>query len=167
MARVFEIEWTDLNTTVQVELLDQENPELCDKFWNGLPVKSIFAASMSAGEMFKAPLPFPLTLTGKEKMALFTEEPVGVVVAMGGVGSGLLLKYGEVAEPFRLPPIGRVLECDLDVLRKAAVRLRDAYFFTKEINSAIIKEKRRGISKHGRYMARPEEGARRRDREAV
>jgi hypothetical protein len=53
----------------------------------------------------------------------------------------LLLKYGMTVEPFRIPRIARVPEEELDKLRNAATRLRDAYFFTKEINIATFRRK--------------------------
>jgi len=139
MSRRFEIEWPDFGAVVPVDLLDDENPELCEEFWQGLPFQTIFASSMSAGEMFKVPIPFVMTPTHGEKLMLFTEEAPGTVFAHGW--GGLLLKYGLVAEPFRLPRIGRVPEEELDKLRNVAVKLRDAYFYTKEINIATLRRK--------------------------
>jgi hypothetical protein len=40
-----------------------------------------------------------------------------------------------------IPRIARVPEEELDKLRNAATRLRDAYFFTKEINIATFRRK--------------------------
>ncbi len=52
-----------------------------------------------------------------------------------------MLIYGTVVEPFRLPRIAKVLEEELDKLRNVAVKLRDAYFYTKEINIATLRRK--------------------------
>ncbi len=106
MSRKFEIEWPDFGVVVSVDLLDDENPELCEEFWQGLPFQTIFAGSMSAGEMLKIPVPFPMNLAPKEKLVFFPEQPPGTVVSMGW--GGLLLKYGTVVEPFRLPRIAKV-----------------------------------------------------------
>jgi len=139
MSRKFEVEWADFGTTVTMELLDEENPELCEAFWRSLPFQTIFAASMSAGEMFKIPIRRALPPAPPEKLRPFPEEPPGTLSLLN-VGS-LLLKYGTVAEPFRIPRIARVPEEELDKLRNAAVKLRDAYFFTKEINIATFRRK--------------------------
>ncbi len=139
MSRKFEIEWPDFEVTVTVDLLDEENPELCEVFWQSLPFQTIFAASMSAGEMFKIPIRRALPPAPPEKLRLFPEEPPGTLFLLN-VGS-LLLKYGTVAEPFMMPRIARVPEEELDKLRNAATKLRDAYFFTKEINIATFRRK--------------------------
>ena len=139
MSRKFEIEWPDFGITVPVDLFDEENPELCEAFWQSLPFQTIFAASMSAGEMFKIPIRRALPQAPPEKLRFFPEEPAGTLFLLN-VGS-LLLKYGTVAEPFMIPRIARVPEGELDKLRSAAIRLRDAYFFTKEINIATFRRK--------------------------
>jgi len=139
MARKFEVEWADFGITVTMELLDEENPELCEAFWQSLPFQTIFAASMSAGEMFKIPIRRALPPAPPEKLRFFPEEPPGTLFSLG-MGS-LLLKYGNVAEPFRIPVIARVPKEGLDKLRNAATKLRDAYFFTKEINIATFRRK--------------------------
>ena len=139
MSRKFEVEWADFDITVTMELLDEENPELCEAFWQSLPFQTIFAASMSAGEMFEIPIRRALPQAPPEKLRLFPEEPTGTLFLLN-VGS-LLLNYGTVAEPFMIPRIARVPELELDKLRNVAVKLRDAYFFTKEINIATFKRK--------------------------
>ena len=55
--------------------------------------------------------------------------------------SSLLLKYGTVAEPFNSPIVGRIAEADLDRLRSVAMKLRDAYFFTKAVNVATLRRR--------------------------
>ena len=139
MSRKFEVGWADFGITVTMELLDEENPELCEAFWQSLPFQTIFAASMSAGEMFKIPIRRALPLAPPEKLRFFPEEPPGTLFSLN-VGS-LLLKYGTVVEPFRIPRIARVPKEELDKLRNAAIKLRDAYFFTKEINIATFRRK--------------------------
>lgn len=139
MSRQFEIEWPDFGLTVPVDLFDEENPELCEAFWQCLPFQTILAGSMSAGEMLKIPVLCPLPMTKSAKLGFFPEEPVGTIINIG-MGS-LLLKYGTVAEPFRSPRLGRVPEKALDSLREVAIKLRDAYFFTKEINVANLRRK--------------------------
>lgn len=139
MPREIEIEWSDFGVAISAELLDGENPEICEVFWQCLPFQTIFAASMSAGEMFKIPIPVTLPIAAEEKLVLFPDEPPGSIISLG-MGS-LLLKYGTVAEPFRLPRVARVPQEELGKLREVAIKLRDAYFFTKEINIATLRRK--------------------------
>ena len=139
MSRIFEIEWTDFNTTVPVELADDENPEVCEAFWQALPFQTIFAASMSAGEMLKIPIPVTLPRGAPDKLRLFPEIPPGSIISIGM--SSLLLKYGTVAEPFNSPIVGRIADEDLDRLRNVAIKLRDAYFFTKAVNVATLRRR--------------------------
>lgn len=139
MPREIEIEWSDFGVAISVELLDEENPEICEAFWQCLPFQTILAASMSAGEMFKIPIPVTLPGAPQEKLVLFPDEPLGSIISLG-MGS-LLLKYGTVVEPFRVPRLARVPQEELEKLRNVAIKLRDAYFFTKEVNIATLRRK--------------------------
>jgi hypothetical protein len=136
MARKFLVEWPDFKTSLECLLLDDENPKLCDAFWNGLPFETILAASMSAGEMFKVPVPMKLPISPQDTRVFFPEQLPGTFLALG-LGS-TLLKYGEVAEPFRLPRFARVLEKDLPHFQFVVPKLREAYFFTKVVNKATF-----------------------------
>lgn len=93
-------------------------------------------ASMSAGEMLKAPIPFTFPPVSEEKLVFVPSEPPGMVF---GMPNSLIIKYGIIVEPFRLPRIGKIQEKDIEKLKSCAVRIRDAYFFTKELNKAIFK----------------------------
>lgn len=139
MSRRFEIEWPDFDFVVPVDLLDDENPELCEEFWRELPFQTIFAGSMSAGEMLKIPIPFSLSMAPEEKSVFFPEQPAGTIFTLGW--SGLLVKYGIVVEPFRLPRIAMIPEEELDRFRIVAEKIRDAYFYTKVINIATLRKK--------------------------
>jgi hypothetical protein len=139
MGRIFEIFWPDLKTGVEAELADAENPELCNRFWENLPFETIMAASMSAGEMFKAPVPFPLPMPPPEKFVFVPEQPPGTIV--GGVMGSLILTYGIVVEPFRYPRLGIIPATQIPRLRDVSGKLRDAYFFTKEIYFATFRRK--------------------------
>ena len=121
MANRFSITWPDFGISVPLELCSDENPELCEAFWGNLPFKTVFAASMSAGEMFKIPIKFTLPMSPPEKNVLFTDQPPGtmLVLPMGA----LVLSYGRVAEPFMIPRLAWVPEPEVGILRQAAYRL--------------------------------------------
>ncbi len=137
MSRKFEIEWPDFETVIQCDLLEDENPELCRIFRDSLPFRTLLAASMSAGEMFKVPVPVTLPDGDPEKRVFFPDQAPGTLLSLGW--GSLLLKYGVVAEPFRLPRLARVRDADLPALRNVATKLRDAYFFTKVVNMATFR----------------------------
>jgi hypothetical protein len=138
LSRIFQIEWPDFKTAVRVELAENENPGLCHEFWNNLPFRTIFAASMSAGEMLKVPLPKMLKTPIEGPLHLFPDEPVGSLLYLGTLG--MLLRWGKVVEPFRLARLGLTVKDDLPKLAEVAVKLTDAYFFTKAINFATFKK---------------------------
>ena len=140
MYRKIEVEWPDFGVMVTIGLLDDENPKLCDRFWQALPFETVFMLSMSAGGIFKVPIPLTLSSALEEKLAFLPDEPVGTVVSFSGLAC-LFIKYGTVVEPFRVPRIGRILGEDLEKLRGVAMRIRDAYFFTKDTNIATLKKK--------------------------
>lgn len=139
MSRIFEIVWPDFETTIECELLTDENPAMCEEFWRGLPFKTVMAASMSAGEMLKIPVPMALSDGDPEKRVFFPDQAPGTLLSLGW--GSLILKYGIVAEPFRLPRLGRVLDRDLPALLGIAGKLREAYFFTKVVNKATFRAK--------------------------
>lgn len=137
MSRQFQITWPDFKVTVRAALLDEENPEICEEFWRGLPFETVFAASMSSGEMFKVPVPFILPDSPCRQLGFFPEEAPGTILSLAYMGS-LLVKYGIVAEPFRLPRLARIGTAELAKFMPVASRLRDAYFFTKAVNFAVF-----------------------------
>ena len=136
MARSVTIEWPDFNARVRLALLDDENPVQCAAFWDALPFETLLADSMSGGQLFKIPLDINLPPPGPAvKPVLFREQPSGTLVSLG---TTLLLKYGTVTEPFRLPKIGMMDDSELNKFVPVASKLREAYFFTKVINRAIF-----------------------------
>jgi hypothetical protein len=139
--RQFEIEWPDFKVTVTADLNEKENPKLCEEFWKAMPFQTIFAASMSAGEMFKVPIPVSLADETGAVLRHFPAEPPGSILSLGFMGS-LLVKYGVVAEPFKIPRIGLISSADLVKFQPVAVKLRDAYFFTKVVNMATFRRKK-------------------------
>ncbi|MCX8126006.1 MAG: DUF3830 family protein [Dehalococcoidia bacterium] len=133
----FEMYWADFDVTIRAQLLEDDNPTNCAEFWRMLPFKAIFAASMSAGEMFKVPVPRSFSPQPPEKRVFLPQEPDGTIVAYGS--SSLLIKYGVIAEPFLCPKLALINQTDLASFRHLAIALRDAYFFTKVIHIAQLR----------------------------
>ena len=137
VSRQFEMEWPDFGTTIRASLLEQENPEVCKAFVDLLPFTTIFAASMSAGEMFKVPVPSMLPDVDIDRLVPLPEEPEGSIFSLG-YGS-LLVKYGICVEPFQLARVATVEPDDLGVFQSISSKLADAYFFTKDINHVTFR----------------------------
>ncbi len=136
--RKFEIEWPDFDVTVTVDLLDDKNPETCEEFWQVLPFDTIIQDNMSPGEVFLAPIPYTPSPAPPENLNKLPDEPPGSVNLLSIY---LLITYGTVVEPFRVPRIGWIQEEDVKKLRSLAPKLREAYFFTKEVNIAKFRRK--------------------------
>jgi hypothetical protein len=140
MGRIFEAYWPDFNLGVDAELFDDECPEMCNKFWSRLPFETVMAASMSAGEMFKVPIPFTMPMPSKDKFVLFPDQPPGTFVYISNYGS-LLLRYDRVEEPFVSPRLAMIPQEQIPQLKEVAYKLRDAYFFTKDIYFVTFRRK--------------------------
>jgi len=137
MSRQFEMYWPDFEAAVRVDLLDQENPGICEEFWHKLPFRTVMASSMSAGEMLKVPLPFTLSfVTDPKKLVSFIGGENGTIFSYS---LGLLIKVGVVAEPFHIPRLGMIPPAELEKFKPVASRLREAYFFTKKVNIATLR----------------------------
>ena len=136
MARTVTIEWPDFKTTVPLSLLDDQSPRLCEAFWNSLPFETLFVGSMSGGQMFKVPLPLCLPDDPSAKRVLLPDQPPGSVVVFAG--STLLVKYGAVIEPFRLPLIGVISNAGLSRLAEVRDTLLEDYWVTKAIHRAVF-----------------------------
>ena len=141
MSREIEVEWPDFAVTVTVELLENENPRLCDELWQALPFETVFAGTMSSGELLKFPIPITLPTAAEEKLVLFPDQPPGTVVMLNDLAI-LFINYGPIAEPFRVPRIGIIRGEDLEKLRSVAMKIRDAYYFTKQVNIATVRKKK-------------------------
>jgi hypothetical protein len=137
MTRKIQISWPDFKTVISAELLEKENPVLCDEFWKGLPFETLFTASMSAGKMFKVPAPITFSAMSAAKLAFFPDQPIGTIFALSST-AGLLVKYGLCVEPFRIPRIAMISSKDLARFLPVVSELRDAYFHTKVINKAVF-----------------------------
>ena len=140
MSQEIEVEWPDFGVTVTIALLDNENPKLCGRLWQALPFETVFMTNMSPGEMFIVPIPAALYSPPEEKLAFVPDEPPGTVFSFSGLAC-LFIKYGTVVEPFRVPKIGRFPEEELGKLRGIYEAIRDAYFFTKNVNVANWRRK--------------------------
>jgi hypothetical protein len=139
MSRKFEVEWPDFGVTIIAELFDDENPELCDRFWQVLPFETVPMPSMSPGELFIIPVPVTLPSREERKLVLLPDEPPGPMVSFSGLG--ILFKYGIVVEPFNVPRIANVPEAELEKFRSIVPQLIEAYFFTKKVSKAIFRKK--------------------------
>ena len=136
MPRRMEIHWPDFDLIITADLLDNENPKLCDRLWQALPFETVCLCSIGQ-QLFKVPLPITLRPTPEAKLDLMPDQPPGTVLSL--MGMGLFIVYGNVPEPFTLPRIAMIPEKELGKLISILPKLEDAFYFTKKVNKAIFR----------------------------
>ena len=140
MSRQIWLEWPSHGIKVTAQLLDEEEPELCEILWENLkePVKMFCRHPVSTGEEFSAearPSRHPVktgTTLGRNKR-MFCDIPPGSInyAVYGGYG-GLSCYYGPCTEPItvRGAVVGKVPEDQMLELVKAGKAVWNAYYMT-------------------------------------
>jgi hypothetical protein len=140
MTRKIEIEWPHQKIAVTVTLLDQEEPEICDKLWTELnePLKMICSHTLSTGQLFSGygrPSKHPETKgsqrapLGKKKRLLSRLKPGMMSYSSHRIG----FCYGpHVTEPLHTgsPIVGQVDTADLHALKRAGLAVWHAQYLT-------------------------------------
>ena len=129
--RKVKMSWPELDVAVEFEL-EEANKELCDEFWNELPLVAVQEHASVSGEMMycwvnmlsfaKVPVP-----------QLHSEGPVGRVSYSQGTGNKVIVKYGEVSEDCYCPVLGLIPEKDLPAVKKVGKLMWDNYYMDKRV----------------------------------
>ena len=139
MPRRMEIHWPDFDVTLTADLLDDENPKLCERLWQALPFETLPMHSMGAGKIFKVPIPITLRPTPEAKLGFMPDQPPGTILYC--IGMGFFLIFGKpVVEPFTLLRIAMIPEKELEKLNSVVPELEDAFWFTKKVNKVIFRK---------------------------
>lgn len=139
MPRRMEIHWPDFDVSVTADLLDNENPKLCDRLWQALPFETLPMHSMAAGKILKVPIPVTLRPTPESKLGFMPDQPPGTLLYLTGMGFFLI--YGTpVVEPLTMPRIAMIPETELSKFANIIPELEDAFWFTKKVNKAIFRK---------------------------
>lgn len=150
MKKMIMIEFTDINTEIPATLLFEEEPEMCDAFWEVLktPLRMICQHTLSTGDYFQAcgrPPRHPVNVgsqaspIGRKRLLLCQLEP-GSVVYSGG--HDIAVAYGPtITEPLmaRGPVVGIVEGGDLDNLWIAGRAIWNAQYMTHRVVTITVR----------------------------
>lgn len=114
--RTLVIRYPDLGATVRARLWDDLNKELCDLMWSHLPIESIQSHMMASGEGMYCP--HRIVAMVPTQTILLTELPVGAVNMNTIDYKSISIKYGVLTEPLPASPVARVVQEDLELLKR-------------------------------------------------
>lgn len=125
------LEWPDLGIEAYAALADEENPELCQDFWDALPFESIMNnAVITDGSMYCwAPMLSFAPVRKKERIDL---APIGRLRYSQNTGNKLIIQYQECNEDIYGAVLGMIEPEYIQSIREVGERARTAIFMTKE-----------------------------------
>lgn len=152
MSRKIMIEFPDIGTRISATLMEKEEPELCDEFWNVLkmPLKMFCYNTLSTGQYFGAigrppRHPVPMGSQAKPKgrtPVMCSRLKPGMLMYLGG--HEMKFAYGpDITEPVVAPGavIARVGDEDLDKLMKAGENVWHAQYITHRLVTLTVSRK--------------------------
>lgn len=108
MGRLIDIRWPELDVTVVAELADEQNPEMCEEFWQDLPFKVMQAHPVVSGESMYAWTPTISTAPVRLRERII-DCPIGRLRYSQSTGNKFSIQYGKGLEPLAQPVLGMVL----------------------------------------------------------
>jgi len=143
MVKEIEFEWPEIGINLNVSLLENDEPELCEILWKNLekPLKMICRHPVSTGEEFSGegrPPRHPVQSgtqavpLGRKQWLLSGIKPGSVVYAIFGGYGGISVFYGPCTEPLpaRGSVVGKVAEADMEKLKKTGKAVWKAQYIT-------------------------------------
>ncbi|KAA3505423.1 DUF3830 family protein [Agrobacterium vitis] len=131
MGRLVEIAWPELDIVVVAELADEENPELCEEFWQDLPFKVMQAHPVVSGESLYAWTPTISTAPVRLRRRI-VDCAIGDLRYSQATGNKFSIQYGKGLEPLAQPVLGKVLEEYHHLLPVVGKAIWNNLFFVKE-----------------------------------
>jgi len=119
--RTVKMTWPELGITVPFKLEDEINRELCEEFWDQLPLVAVQEHGTVTGKIIYSWVNM-LSFAPVHLAQLHNESPVGRVSYSQGTGNKVIVKYGECSEDCYAPALGIVAPeyfKDLDTVGKA------------------------------------------------
>lgn len=157
MAKQIELEWPDIGIKVSLNLLEGDEPELCETLWKNLegPLKMFCRHPVSTGYEFSAegrPPRHPVKSgtqavpLGRKQWLMTRIKPGSILYAIFGGYGGISVFYGPCTEPLpaRGSVVGKVDEEDMDDLVKAGRAVWNAQYITHK--PVIMEVRRKGCS---------------------
>jgi len=113
--RTVRLRWPQLDTAIQVALLDDLNPDLANDLWTAAPLMSIQSHAVVAGQQMY----FPTRLILPDPQAAYTEpmnaQPLGRI-NFEPFFQYISINYGPVSEAVPTWPVGQVAALDIPKL---------------------------------------------------
>jgi len=120
MGRLVDISWPELEISVVAELADEQNPELCEEFWQNCPSRSCRRTQWSrASRSTPGRQSSPPPVRHRERII---DCPIGRMRYSQATGNKFSIQYGKGLEPLAQPVLGTVLDEYLDLLPKVGRR---------------------------------------------
>lgn len=131
MGRLIDIKWPELGVTIVAELNDENNPEMCEEFWQDLPFKVMQAHPVVSGESLYAWAPTISTAPVRQTIPLNECKP-GHMRYSQKTGNKFSINYGQSTETLAQPILGMVLPEYIDQLPAIGKAIWTNVFFAKE-----------------------------------
>lgn len=131
MGRLINIRWPELDTFVVAELADEDNPEMCEEFWQDLPFTVMQAHPVVSGESLYAWTPTISTAPVRRRERI-VDCPVGRLRYSQATGNKFSIQYGKGLEPLAQPVLGMVLPEHHGKLPIVGKQIWNNLFFGKE-----------------------------------
>ena len=139
MGRIFTISWPKFEKTVEAELLEEQDPKLCQDFLNALPFKSIQSHAVCAGVQMYCPFRL-VSLPSHPFHEPMNEQPVGRVNLELDF-QYLAINYGPMSEPVPALPIAQVRENYLPEIKLMGKMAWDNLLFSDDFIIVLFETK--------------------------
>ena len=137
--RQVKMTWPELETSVTFDLEDNLNKELCDEFWNALPLVAVQEHGVVTGEIIYSWVNM-LSFAKVAFAQLHTEAPVGRVSYSQGTGNKVIVKYGPCSEDCAAPVLGLVPEKYHGDLKTVGLAIWNNYYMDKKIYRVVFEK---------------------------
>ena len=139
MDRVFTITWPRFEKSVEAELLEEQDPKLCQDFWDALPFRSIQSHAVCAGVQMYCPFRL-VSLPSRPFHEPMNEQPVGRVNLELDF-QYLAINYGPMSEPVPALPIAQVKDNDIEDIKIMGKMAWDNLLFSNEFLMVLFDKK--------------------------
>lgn len=138
MGRLIDITWPELGVTVVAELADEQNPEMCEEFWQDLPFTVMQEHPVVSGESLYAWTPTISTAPVRFRERLI-DCPLGRLRYSQATGNKFSVQYGKSTETLSQPVLGMVLPEHHEKLRRVGREVWNNVFFVKDRITVEVK----------------------------
>ncbi len=132
MGRKVRLSWAEADVSVVAELADEQNPELCEEFWQSLPFTVSQEHPVVSGESIYAWTPLVSTAPVRYKIKI-VDCPIGALRYSQSTGNKLSVQYGKGLETTVQPYLGQVVAEDCDKLPELGRIVWENLFWKKGI----------------------------------